>query len=204
DILYFDWSLFYLRYNQRIGFLLLANRPPLFLDFRFQTNIGDSRHYGLESLTELSLSRLFFRRKTKAELRWYTNFSWIDARYVQVADRSIDGNKVEYVPEFLLRTGLNFSWKGLKASYQFSYLGEQFTDATNAIGPVSGAVSGLIPSYFVMDLSLSYEYTFLKLSTGVNNLTDERYFTRRAESYPGPGIIPAAGRNFYVSLRGQF
>jgi len=29
---------------------------------------------------------------------------------------------------------------------------------------------------------------------------DEKYFTRRATGYPGPGIIPAKIRNFYFSV----
>jgi Fe(3+) dicitrate transport protein len=27
------------------------------------------------------------------------------------------------------------------------------------------------------------------------------YFTRRAESYPGPGIIPSDGRSFYLTAQ---
>jgi Fe(3+) dicitrate transport protein len=38
------------------------------------------------------------------------------------------------------------------------------------------------------------------LATGVNNIADRAYFTRRATGYPGPGIIPSEGRSFYVTL----
>jgi Fe(3+) dicitrate transport protein len=38
----------------------------------------------------------------------------------------------------------------------------------------------------------------------VNNLSDERYFTRRAGGYPGPGILPADGRNVYFSVGVKF
>jgi Fe(3+) dicitrate transport protein len=91
----------------------------------------------------------------------------------------------------------------MSVTYQFSYTSEQFTDATNAI-TTSNAVGGLVPAYWVMDLSASYTWKFLKLETGVNNLTDNRYFTRRATGYPGPGIMPADARNFYVSLQAKF
>jgi Fe(3+) dicitrate transport protein len=31
-------------------------------------------------------------------------------------------------------------------------------------------------------------------------LTDERYFTRRAGGYPGPGILPGMGRSWFMSI----
>ena len=40
---------------------------------------------------------------------------------------------------------------------------------------------------------ISYEF-------GINNLLSERYFTRRATGYPGPGIIPSAPRNYYLTI----
>jgi Fe(3+) dicitrate transport protein len=40
----------------------------------------------------------------------------------------------------------------------------------------------------------------LRVSFGCNNLLNATYFTRRAEGYPGPGIIPSDPRNYYLSL----
>jgi Fe(3+) dicitrate transport protein len=51
-----------------------------------------------------------------------------------------------------------------------------------------------------MDISTSYSYKFLKASFTINNLANATYFTRRAESYPGPGIIPADGIGFFGTL----
>lgn len=190
----FDVSAFYLRYNDRIGVIL----PPA-STLLFRTNVGDSRHYGIETFVEMDILGLLKGENTKANLIVFSNFSWIDAEYVNSIDNAIQGRKVEYVPETMWRTGLNFSYKKFKATYQFSHLGEQFSDASNSVFNPS-AVTGLIPSYHVMDLSLAYEYKFIKFATGINNLTDEKYFTRRAVAYPGPGIIPATARSFYVSL----
>ncbi len=205
-LLNFDVSLFYLRYNDRIGFINLENQPPLFLDQRSQTNVGDSEHYGLEAFAELDLWKWFISDVSDRSLSLFTNFSWIDARYLnnssRAAEGDIDGNRVEYVPSIMLRSGLSFRYKNLQATYLISYLSEQYTDATNAGDvPVAGAVSGTVPSYHVMDFSMRYRWKFMEFEGGVNNLTDEIYFTRRAESYPGPGIIPAAGRSFYLTLK---
>jgi Fe(3+) dicitrate transport protein len=127
------------------------------------------------------------------------NLSLTDATYIESDITAIKGRQVEYVPNVMLRTGLNYKWKGFMATYQFSYLGEQFSDATNStFNP--NALTGIVPSYYVMDLSLEYKPNRFKFSGGVNNLTGEEYFTRRAESYPGPGIIPATIRSFYLSV----
>ena len=82
--------------------------------------------------------------------------------------------------------------------YAFTY--EHFSDASNAVLTAT-AVEGLIPSYQIVDLSLSYDRKFWGLQFTVNNALNESYFTRRAESYPGPGIIPADGRAFYLTLQ---
>ena len=130
----------------------------------------------------------------------FANFSFITAEYINSKEPSVkDGNRVELVPEKILRTGLTVSYKDLKIAYQYAYTSEQYTEATNAKSTTS-AVDGLIPAYSVMDLSLSYTYKWASLSTGVNNLLDSYYFTRRADGYPGPGIIPSDGRSFYVTL----
>ena len=42
------------------------------------------------------------------------------------------------------------------------------------------------------------------VSGGINNLTNEKYFNRRITIYPGPGILPADGRTFTVSLGMDF
>jgi Fe(3+) dicitrate transport protein len=83
---------------------------------------------------------------------------------------------------------------------QYSYVGKGYSDAQNTVYNATG-VSGVVPAYHVLDASA--EWSFLKhyrLSAGVNNLANAHYFTRRINMYPGPGILPADGRTFYVSL----
>ena len=88
---------------------------------------------------------------------------------------------------------------------QYTYLSEQYTDAENSLVPEEGdarnGLIGQIPAYDIMDLSLSFRFKKFKLETGVNNLLNEKYFTRRATGYPGPGIIPSDPRNYYLTLQ---
>ena len=189
-----DASVFLLRYNNRIGQYELPGSTTL-----FRTNIGNSRHIGMEFFGELDILKMIKRPKEYAKLALFMNLSLTDATYIQSDISAIRNRKVEYVPNIMLRTGLNYKWRNLKTTFQFSYLGEQFSDATNStFNP--NALTGVIPSYFVMDFSADYQLGRFKFASGVNNLANEQYFTRRAESYPGPGIIPATIRSFYVSV----
>jgi Fe(3+) dicitrate transport protein len=92
----------------------------------------------------------------------------------------------------------------VKASFQLSYLSDQFSDATNAIDGGYSAVVGIIPAYYVMDASLAYQLKKLKFEVSLNNLSNNMYFTRRATGYPGPGIIPSDGRAFFLTIAYKF
>lgn len=61
-------------------------------------------------------------------------------------------------------------------------------------------MNGLIPAYYVMDWSAKYSIKCLQFQAGVNNFTNNIYYTRRAVSYPGPGIIPSEPLTFYFTL----
>ena len=81
----------------------------------------------------------------------------------------------------------------------YNCTGEQYTDATNAEF-ASNAISGVIPAFMVVDASLGYKSDRFSVTGNVNNLLDNDYFTKRAVGYPGPGIIPAPPRMFYITL----
>jgi Fe(3+) dicitrate transport protein len=113
----------------------------------------------------------------------------------------ITGKQVEQVSPFTLRTGLQYEQDKVKASIQYSYVHKQYSDATNA-EYTSNAVIGLIPSYSIMDISLSYKLLHsLSADIHIQNVFNELYFTRRAESYPGPGILPSDPRNITCSIQ---
>lgn len=206
DWVNFDISAFYLAYQDRIGFtreFYPQGHELEYTSYQFRTNISDSRTFGLESYFSVNLHR-FFNNRDENVLRWFMNFSYQNGEYVNSDERSIEGKKVELVPNMTLRTGLQFNYKKLAGSIMYSYTGSQFSDAENSISTDPSALYGEIPSYQVMDLSLKYEFqNKWTVESGINNLLDESYFTRRASGYPGPGIIPSPTRNFYISLEKQ-
>jgi len=195
----YDVSLFLINYKNRIGSVLKVD-SALFNVYRFRTNISDSRNYGIESFLELDIWRLIKGESAKTSFSVFTNVAWLDARYINSAQSAFENKIVELVPAVLAKTGVTFKTKNFKIAYQYAYTGEQFTDATNAVF-TSNAVNGIIPEYNVMDLSVEYMYRRFTFAGGINNLGNSLYFTRRADGYPGPGIIPSDGRSFYLTLQ---
>jgi Fe(3+) dicitrate transport protein len=198
NYLSFDASIFYLKYNDRIGSILLVDSFT-YLPYRLRTNIADSRNIGLESFVEIDLYKLFNGKNDKIGLSIFGNISLIDAKYLKSKEANYENKKVEFVPRSILRTGLSVNYATFKFSLQFSKTSEQYTDASNSIYSAN-AITGLIPSYYIADLALSYTYKRLIVSSGINNLNNNMYFTRRADGYPGPGIIPSDGRSYYLTV----
>lgn len=199
DILNYDVSVFLLSYEDRIGQILKADQPPLYQDYRYRTNVADSRNSGLECFAELDAIRWFKGKSAKAKLLFFTNLAWVNAVYINAQDNAIEGNQVEMAAPFMGRAGISFKYHGLSATLQGNYVAQHYTDATNAI-KVSGGVNGIIPAYSVADFSINYHFKNFIFEASCNNLTNQKYFTRRADAYPGPGIIPSDARSFYITL----
>jgi Fe(3+) dicitrate transport protein len=199
----YDLSVFYLRYNNRIGSVNVKS-PDGLETYRLRKNIGDSRNIGFESLIEADILKAISQGTSRYKLAVYTNLALIDARYISSQDASVKkDNLVEFVPPLLFRTGLSFGNKYFDVSYQFSHVGKQYSDATNAeFSP--RAIDGVVPAYQVMDLSASYKWKWVTLSGTINNLANRKYFTRRADGYPGPGILPSDPRGYYMTLKFKY
>ena len=198
-----DFSLFYLAYRERIGNLGLRRPNPenpfLMEPYTLRTNIGDARVMGLESLIEANILPPCLAKADRQALA-FINLAWLDGRYLSEANSFAAGKQLEFVAPLTLRTGLNLRYQDLQIAWQYAYTASHFSDASNA-EQVANAVVGRIPAYGIMDLSLSYTWRMCRLQAGCNNLGNTMYFSRRAVSYPGPGILPGEGRSFYLGLR---
>ncbi len=199
-----DLSLFNLNYRNRIGAMLTSEIDPFYgyRTYRLRTNVAHANLMGMEFSGEFHWSKLF-EKQTDIAFSYFLNASYINGVYYKAQESAVEGHQVELVPPVNIRTGINATIKNWTASYQFNYVGEHFSDATNA-SYTATAVEGIIPSYTVMDLSAAYTYKWLKIEGTIQNLADRMYFTRRAAGYPGPGIIPADGRSFYLTLQVTF
>ena len=194
----YDINFFNLNYKNRIGFVQKVTAMGNVKSEK--GNVGDARISGIESLVDFNLSRIFDLGDNYI-FNYYINYSYIDSKYTNSDIPGVVNKRVEFVPKNNLKTGLRFGFKDFIFSYQYSYISNQFTDSSNAIdGSLSGVI-GEIPSYKISDLSASYSINKLKFELGVNNLLKEKYFTRRATGYPGPGIIPSSPFSYYLTLQ---
>lgn len=199
----YDVSAFYLSYQDRIGTILKSEPDPRFNNlvnrvFRLRTNIADASIYGVELFAEANLKE-YFNWKSIDKFNLFTNLAVIKSVYQNSEEPGVSGNEVELVPPINLKSGLSIKKKSLEAAIQLTWVTEHFSDASNAEFTPS-AVEGIIPSYYVADISARYHYRNYMFQAGINNVTNNIYFTRRAAGYPGPGIIPSDGRSFYVTL----
>jgi len=214
NYLFFDAGFYFLKYNDRIGTIVQQRTDGSFYNYR--TNVGNSSSKGFEGLVEFSPVKAFSKRSNKADASIFVSYSYTDARYGnlkvitknssnQLVETNLKNKKVENAPENIIRTGMTFSYNNLSLTGQLSYVDESYADANNTITPTANAQNGLIPSYTVVDLTAVYKYSAkLNIKAGINNLCNEKYFTRRAGGYPGPGALPSDGRTFFVSVGVKF
>ncbi len=202
DILSYDASLFAVRYNERLGEVLFVDTDNSIK--RRRGNIGDAFIYGFEFFGDWNVRNTFFRESENIKLNLFTNLALTDSEYISSDAVGVEGNQVEFIPEINLKTGVNFGYKNFTGSVLYTYVTEQFTDATNAEQDVNDnqrGIEGTIPSYGILDISATYTWKQFKIEAGMNNALDEVYFTRRATGYPGPGIIPSEPLTFYTTLQ---
>ena len=211
DVLKFDVNGFYLFYGKRVGQLTIKNNDGT--NYLFTTNIGDAVSKGIEAYFSLSFARLLIPNYNAGNLykmRLFNALSYTHSRYINGEinkggnNTTLKNNWVEGTPEWTNRTGLAWQNKTFVTQLVFTYVGKSYSDANNTTSNPTGA-TGIIPAYQLWDISANWRFfRHYSLSGGINNLADKKYFTRRINMYPGPGILPADGRNFYISLGVKF
>lgn len=220
NYLNFDFSVFYLRYNNRIGGVRqFVNNNPNLGTYLYRTNLGETINKGIEGFVDFSITRFFEVDKSLGNINVFATVSFIDSRYtdfkvysttgtapnITITEGNLKGNRVENAPRYIHNFGLGWAKNNISASVQYRMTGKVFTDANNTIAPSANGVTGLLDGYRVFDFSGAYRfYQNYNVKVGVNNLMNKMYATRRAGGYPGPGILPGEGRTFFISLGAEF
>ncbi|MGB3005581.1 MAG: TonB-dependent receptor [Chitinophagaceae bacterium] len=210
NYLFFDISGYYLQYNNRIGVIVQQRTDGSFYNYR--TNVGNSSSKGIESLVEFNPVKAFIKNAKWGDISFFISYGFTDARYGDfkvitknssnhLVETNLKDKKVENAPENIIRAGLTYTYKSFLLTGQLSHVSDAFADANNTITSSANAQNGVIPSYTVTDITATYRFSkSLHIKTGINNLTDKKYFTRRVGGYPGPGALPADGRTFFISV----
>lgn len=198
--LQYDVSYFNVLYKHRLGTLILQDN--LGQPYTYKTNIGDSRTDGVELFVQYK-----FPVTNKLFAGLFTSTSYMNARYIkgQVTDgtknQSLVGNKVEAVPQWISRNGLDFLYGRFSCTLLYNYTASSFSDALNTVTPPASGAKGFTPAYSIWDFNVSVKATSIcTIRAGVNNMFNNKYFTKRPTFYPGPGIWPSDGRNIYATV----
>ena len=195
----YDVSYFMLQYDNRIGSQALTENGQSYI---LKTNTGSSLTRGLEMYTEWTpLST------NTSKLSFFTATSYFDAKYLKGSlivnneNKSIKGNKLETVPKWISRSGIQFRYQTFRATLQYSYVAKSYSDALNTEQTSANGAKGVVPSYSVLDfnasLRINQNYTF---KLGINNITNEQYFTKRPTGYPGVGVWSSDGRSIVGTI----
>ena len=194
-----DFTLFRLQYNNRLGSLSLVENGNYLL---YRTNIGNAATQGIEAFGEYS-----FKITEGVRCNVFSSTAYFDGRYqdaqVKVGNenRSVKGNQIESVPNVISRNGVSFKFKKLSVSTLFSYTSKTYADALNTEIPSANGAIGLVPAYTLLDINATYRvYENVTMRLSINNLTDKKYFTKRPTFYPGPGIWSSDGRSMNVTM----
>lgn len=196
---------FAIDYRNRAGNIFIngTGGAPILL----KTNIGESLALGMEWMLDYtlslgkqsSLSAFVSGTILRAQ---YGNFTLSKNNNGTIEKENLRGKKVENAPSLIVRSGLDFRLRKYSAGIRFSYTSGTYSDAINTLSAPANAQNGWISPYAVWDVFAGYQFSNrIQADAGVSNLLNRAYFTRRSSGYPGPGIIPADPRNFFIRVK---
>lgn len=151
------------------------------------------------------------RRGVEAEARWQpvsgidlsAGYTYAEAEFRagSFGGTPITGNDVPLVPRHAASLGAG--WKFMpraRVDVALRYTGEQRYD-----GDELNAFNQKMPAYTVVDLKLAYDRADWRLTAGIQNLFNERYFSYGVfTGFPTYAALPAPERVLYVTARYTF
>ncbi|MGI8583838.1 MAG: TonB-dependent receptor family protein, partial [Chitinophagaceae bacterium] len=198
--LQYDLNYFRLLYKNRLGTLVLLDNAGQ--SYTYKTNVGNSLTNGMELFVQYK-----FPLTNNLFAGVFTSTAFMDAKYTTgqvsngTANKSIAGNKVEAVPNWISRNGIDVLYKSFTCTILYNYTSSTFSDALNTITPPASGAKGFTPSYSVWDFNATLKTnSFFTFRAGIGNIFNKQYFTKRPTFYPGPGIWSSDGRNVYATI----
>jgi len=206
NFLNFDVSGFELSYRNRIGNITLTDGTGN--PYAFTTNAGDALTKGVEAYLEVHLLNLK-NEHTGSDLSIFSSYAYNDAKYLngRSGKANLTGKTLEDAPQYISRSGINCTVRNISATFYYSAVGGSWSDANNTVASEKNPGVGYVSPYQVLDFATSYKFhDNYNIRIGINNLTDNKYYTRRTETlvYLGKGVLPGDGRSIYFTLGAKF
>lgn len=189
-------NLYYMKYNDQ--FVLTGELNHI--GEMIARNVGESYRMGIELQAAWQPVNWF---------RWDANATWSRNRakdwHVTLDDTgesvTLGDTPLSFSPDFIFNNIFSFNWKGIKASVQSQYIGEQYLTNTGFKNYISendnggNNVSMMLDGYFITNLDLSYTFRLkglksVTLGCTVYNLFSEKYMNN---GWSAPGYKKNAG-----------
>lgn len=163
--------------------------------YRVWQNVGTSSHHGVEAEVDIYPLQHF---------SLYANGAYQEAKQTSGATKD---KYLVYAPKVAYTTGLRYGNKVGKGQFSanawVNYVGKQYTDLVNTEAASDNGQVGPIPAYHPANVSFQYYLNKWGVNFVMNNMFDEKYFTKREGSF-WEGIVPMPGRNINVGVSYKF
>ena len=183
-------TVFDMRFDNQLQFIGASN---------YYLNLGETRHQGVET----SLSYAFDKAGLLSGLSAYATLTYTKATLRQ---GQFAGNDVPFYSRWTDALGLRYA---LGAAWDFelstTHQSNQYADDANTQAENAAGTLGVIPGYRLWNLQARWKMPSkpgVEVATGVNNLTDERYFSRTTDT--NAGKLVGAPRTLFVQGRFKF
>jgi Fe(3+) dicitrate transport protein len=186
-----EFTVFSMRFDNQIQ--QIAGVTPA----TFQ-NIGATKHDGAESAIDYT----FDKASVLAGFNVFANYTYV--RAIQQSGATA-GNDVPFYSRVTDTLGARYDKGAWVSSLSSTHQSRQFSDNANTVAENAAATVGEIPGFRLWHLQSSLKVAAmkgLKLTLGINNLTDKRYYTRNVDS--NAGRMVGAPRTFYAQANLAF
>lgn len=184
-----DIALFQLNFDNQIEYDALGNN---------YVNVGRTLHRGVETALRYDFSTL---DPVLSGLGVYATYAFTHAT---VEEGRFRGNDLRLYSRHTGTAGASYA----AGPWRFDWFGyaqsAQFADEANTVIPTADGRFGRIPGWVIWNARATYDVSAgSKLSVGVQNVFDRRYFTRASLEDNG-GLYAGPPRTVYVELRTRF
>ena len=163
---------------------------------------GKTRHRGIESSVQYALGAAV---PALRGVNVYASYALVDAEIKE--EGANFGKQVPFSPRHKGTAGIGYQAGKWSASVDGMFEGGQFADSANTVAENAAGNNGRIPGYGVWaargSVDLAGGPAAFRLSLGMKNLFDHRYYTRSFDDN-NMGKYVAQPRTVYVQLSSRF
>ncbi|MGR4868667.1 TonB-dependent receptor family protein [Variovorax sp. LARHSF232] len=182
-------TVFDMRFDNQLQFIGASN---------YWVNLGETRHQGVET----SASYAFDKSGLLRGLRAYATLTYTKATLKQGA---LAGNDVPFYSRWTDALGLRYALGAWDFEVSSTHQSNQYADDANTQAENAAGTVGVIPGFRLWNVQARWKMPSkpgVELALGMNNVTDERYFSRTTDT--NAGKLVGAPRTVFVQGQLKF